>query len=170
MTIPPFHLLCCWRASPPCWQHFPLLVLIFNFLCLPFSRCSSLLSCQTWAALWRPRGPKLYLRARALSSTRRGSTASPGRRSPGSETGGRFPPAAACESTFHLGFTRTGVFFTAVCLSTCAHLRAVLRTTSSQAEYRIHFAKLREVQYRSQIFSNPSPHTHTATPKLSGSS
>lgn len=54
---------------------------------------------QTWAVSWRPSDPRRCRRARALWCTRRGYTASPGRRSPGSETAARFPPAAACECT-----------------------------------------------------------------------
>lgn len=52
---------------------------------------------QIWGDLWRPRGLRLSPRARARSSRRRRSTASQDLRSLGSEMGGKFPPAAACE-------------------------------------------------------------------------
>lgn len=52
---------------------------------------------QIWAGSWRPSDRRRCRRARALWCTRRGYTASPGRRSLGSETAARFPPAAACE-------------------------------------------------------------------------
>lgn len=52
---------------------------------------------QIWAVSWRPSDPRRCRRARALWCTRRGYTASPGRRSLGSETAAKFPPAAACE-------------------------------------------------------------------------
>ena len=132
--------------------------------------------CQTWVVLWRPRGPKLYLRARALSSTLRGYTASPGRRSPGSETDVRFPPAAACESAVHLGSVCFGVracdwcVFSGLCVSTCAHIRAVLRTTSPWS--RISFTLQNSEKFNTARRFSPIPPTppHTATPKLSGSS
>lgn len=54
---------------------------------------------QIWAVSWRPSDPRRCRRARARWCTRRGYTASPGRRSPGSETAAKFPPAAACECT-----------------------------------------------------------------------
>lgn len=60
---------------------------------------------QIWAVSWRPSDPRRCHRARAPWCTRRGYTAFPGRRSLGSETAARFPPAAACECTscFFLG-------------------------------------------------------------------
>lgn len=105
MTALPFH-----TTTPPGWRAAPTFSL--QLLTADFS-----LSCyfgfpsrQTWAVLWRARGPRPCPRARGRSSRRRRSTASPGLRSPGSETGARSPPAAACESPFTSASVRPASF------------------------------------------------------------
>lgn len=96
--ISPFSPLHCLPALHPARYTSPSLPHQYFILPLPSPTLHLLLSLrQIWAASWRPSDPRLCPRARAPRCTRPGYTASPGRRSLGSGTAARFPPAAACE-------------------------------------------------------------------------
>lgn len=104
------------------------------------------------------KGLKLCPRAKVLSSTRLEYTASPGRRSRGSETGGRSPPAAACKSTL------TSAARVLLCVR--AQICELLTNAETLKQNIFHFRELNKSSIQNSEFLQSPSHTHTHTVKL----